>query len=141
MALDTAVSPRYLLSQNRPNPFVAEHGATAIGFDLGQRGPAKLQIFNATERLVRVLVDRPLDAGSHAMWWDGRNDGGAEAASWMGSSGAGSGDFQPLGFKLARSMAEAAYTSTSAMGFARHSFVIRFASSSSSSNRSAISNA
>ena len=80
-ALDTAVSPRYLLSQNHPNPFVAEHGATAIGFDLGQRGPAKLQIFNATGRLVRVLVDRPLDAGSHAVWWDGRNDGGAEAAS------------------------------------------------------------
>jgi hypothetical protein len=80
-ALARAESPHYLLSQNYPNPFVAERGATAIGFVLGKRGPAKLRIFDATGRLVRVLVDAPLDAGPHAAWWDGRIDGGTEVGS------------------------------------------------------------
>jgi flagellar hook assembly protein FlgD len=30
---------------------------------------------------VRVLADAPLDAGPHAAWWDGRNEGGREAPS------------------------------------------------------------
>jgi hypothetical protein len=79
--LATAASPRYLLSQNHPNPFVAEQGATAIGFVLGQQGPAKLRIFDATGRLVRLLVDEPLSAGPHLARWDGRNDGGSPVGS------------------------------------------------------------
>jgi len=46
-----------MLSQNQPNPFVAERGATAIGFMLGESAQAKLRIFDASGRLVRVLVD------------------------------------------------------------------------------------
>jgi hypothetical protein len=80
-ALAVAVSPRYLLSQNHPNPFVAGRGATAIGFTLGDQVQAKLRVFDASGRLVRVLVDEPMGAGTHAAWWDGRNDGGEEVGS------------------------------------------------------------
>ena len=75
------MSPRYLLSQNHPNPFVAGRGATAIGFTLRDQVQAKLRVFDASGRLVRVLVDEPMAAGTHATWWDGRNDGGEEVGS------------------------------------------------------------
>jgi len=64
-----------MLSQSQPNPFVAERGPTAIGFALDERAHAKLCVFDATGRLVRVLVDAPLDAGPHAVWWDGAATG------------------------------------------------------------------
>jgi len=70
-----------MLRQNQPNPFVAERGGTVIGFTLPERGPARLHVFDSAGRLVRLLVDTPLDAGPHTVLWDGRNDGGAEAGS------------------------------------------------------------
>ena len=40
-----------------------------------------LRIFDATGRLVRVLVDESLSAGPHAASWDGQNEGGIEVGS------------------------------------------------------------
>jgi len=74
-------SPRFALSQNQPNPFIAGHGGTEIGFTLGGPVHAKLRVFDATGRLVRVLVDARLDGGARTAWWDGRTDGGEEAGS------------------------------------------------------------
>jgi hypothetical protein len=74
-------SARFTLSQSQPNPFVAEQGATAIGFTLGQQVHTKLRVFDASGRLVRVLIDDPLSAGPHAALWDGRNDGGGETGA------------------------------------------------------------
>ena len=74
-------SQRFMLSQNQPNPFVTERGATAIEFVLGRRAHAKLRVFDATGRLVRVLADAPFSAGSHTAWWDGRNEGGEDTGS------------------------------------------------------------
>jgi len=59
------------LRQSRPNPSV---GRAEISFDLRQAGPAKLEIFDVTGRLVRTLVDAPLAAGPHSVTWDGRSD-------------------------------------------------------------------
>jgi hypothetical protein len=73
-------SAQYLLSQNHPNPFVAER-ATTIGFTLGEQVHAKLRVFDASGRLVRVLVDETLGAGQYATSWDGRNEGGGETGA------------------------------------------------------------
>jgi len=80
-AAGAADLPAFMLSQNQPNPFVAERGATAIAFTLGEGVHTTLRVFDATGRLVRFLVDAPLDAGPHTVLWDGRNDKGAEAGS------------------------------------------------------------
>jgi hypothetical protein len=96
-ALATAGLRRYTLSQNYPNPFVAGQGGTAIEFVLEQRGPANLCIFDATGRLVRVLVDQPLNVGPHAVSWDGRNDGGTDAASGSTTTGSMPGSSQKDG--------------------------------------------
>jgi flagellar hook assembly protein FlgD len=74
-------SQRFVLSQSQPNPFVAEAGATVIGFTLESQVHTKLRVFDASGRLVRVLVNEPLGAGPHAVRWDGRSDGGTEVGS------------------------------------------------------------
>jgi len=75
------VLARFLLSQSRPNPFVARQGAAAIDFVLGERAHARLRVFDATGRAVRELVDELLSAGPHTAWWDGRDGTGEEAGS------------------------------------------------------------
>ncbi|MFH1681689.1 MAG: S8 family serine peptidase [Candidatus Eisenbacteria bacterium] len=62
----------------RPNPFNA---ATRIRFDLPESGPVRVAIYDLAGRLVRVLVDETLPAGSYEESWDGRGDRGEEAAS------------------------------------------------------------
>lgn len=44
--------------------------------ELDAAGPAELAIFDARGRRVRVLADGPLEAGSHAWRWDGRDEAG-----------------------------------------------------------------
>jgi hypothetical protein len=80
-AVAGAGSPRIKLFQNQPNPFVAEQGATAIGFRLGDAVHVRLRVFDASGRLVCVLVDEVLEAGPHAVLWDGKNGGGSNAGS------------------------------------------------------------
>jgi hypothetical protein len=71
----TAVSaPR--LSGN-PNPFRA---ATDVTFQLPRAGHVRVTVYDAAGRRVRALLDAPRAAGSHALRWDGRDDGHAAAA-------------------------------------------------------------
>jgi hypothetical protein len=75
----------------RPNP---TRGATGLQFELPQPTVAKLAIYDASGRRVRVLVDGPRAAGPHAVTWDGADDrgrpltGGVYVArlSWPGGS-------------------------------------------------------
>ncbi len=63
------------LRQNLPNPFAAR---TAIAFDLPQRERVTLRIFDVTGRLVKTLANgSDLEAGSHRLDWDGRDERGA----------------------------------------------------------------
>jgi len=71
----------FTLAQNRPNPFVAGSGPTAIAFDLRDGARTKLRVFDLTGRVVRVLMDEAIGAGPHMVSWDGRTDAGDEAAS------------------------------------------------------------
>ncbi|UCE17297.1 MAG: T9SS type A sorting domain-containing protein [Gemmatimonadota bacterium] len=56
------------LSQNHPNPFNPE---TEITFDLTECSRVTLAVYNLLGEVVDVLVDSELDAGHHAIHWDG----------------------------------------------------------------------
>ena len=61
-----------------PNPF---NPKTALSFDLAADGQVSLRVYGVDGRLLRVLVDEPLAAGPHSLFWDGRNGAGVELAS------------------------------------------------------------
>lgn len=56
-----------------PNPF---NPLTTIRFELPRSGPVKLAVFDPAGRLVRILVDGDLPAGSREAVWDGRDASG-----------------------------------------------------------------
>ncbi len=66
------------LHQNHPNPF---NPATEIRWYLPERGLVSLGIYDAGGTLVRSLHEGPLEKGSHAAIWDGRNDRGERVSS------------------------------------------------------------
>jgi len=69
---------RLALSPSAPNP---SRGETRIGFALPHDGAVSVEIFDATGRLVRSLLDEEMSAGEHAVVWDGRDGRGESAAS------------------------------------------------------------
>jgi hypothetical protein len=76
---DSRKSAGFLLG-NAPNPF---RGSTAIHFELGETEQVRLEVFDLAGRLVRKLVDAPLEARSHTITWDGNTDSGRNAAAGM----------------------------------------------------------
>ena len=61
-----------------PNPF---NPRTTISLALPQAGQVALQVFDLRGRLVRTLHQGHLDAGPHAIDWDGTDQSGTAAAS------------------------------------------------------------
>ncbi len=66
------------LGHARPNPF---NPVTTIDFSLATAGRATIRVFDAAGRVVRTLMDSPVEAGEHAAVWDGTTDTGNRAAS------------------------------------------------------------
>jgi flagellar hook assembly protein FlgD len=66
------------LYQNRPNPF---NPRTTIRFTLARKGPTELAIYDVGGRLVRTMVDKTMNAGLHALVWDGTDDKGHSVGS------------------------------------------------------------
>ncbi|HUV37135.1 MAG TPA: FlgD immunoglobulin-like domain containing protein, partial [Patescibacteria group bacterium] len=66
------------LAQNYPNPF---NPATTIQYDLREKGPVTIRIYNVQGQIVRKLVDEIKKPGSYSIVWDGKNDSGAPMAS------------------------------------------------------------
>ncbi len=66
------------LFANHPNPF---NPSTTIRYALGATTRATLNVFDATGRRVRALVDAEQAAGEHRVAFDGRDDGGRALAS------------------------------------------------------------
>ena len=66
------------LSQSTPNPF---HASARIAFGLPRAGQVRLQLFDASGRLVRTLLDGEVPAGFQSVVWDGRTSAGQPAAS------------------------------------------------------------
>ncbi len=61
-----------------PNPFRA---AARISFDLSRAGEVGVEIYDVSGRLVRTFAPQRMAPGGWGLRWDGRDDGGAEAAS------------------------------------------------------------
>ncbi len=82
--LDVSVAPPPAgmdrLERAVPNPF---NPVTSIAFSLERAGHARLEVYGLDGRLVRVLVDEGRPAGRQRVRWDGRDGGGAAAASGL----------------------------------------------------------
>jgi len=57
----------------RPNPF---NPATRFEYTVPHRAAVHLEVYAASGRLVRTLVDGATEAGAQAVTWDGRDSGG-----------------------------------------------------------------
>jgi len=75
----------FALSQNLPNPFSRNGGATTIRFDVPElangAGRVELKIYNMLGQLVRTLVDADLPPGAYTATWNGRDANGRSAAN------------------------------------------------------------
>ena len=72
---------QFALSQNYPNPF---NPRTAVTFTVpGSAGTAftRLDLFDVSGRLVRILANEQLSSGPHAAIWDGRDSEGRSMAT------------------------------------------------------------
>jgi flagellar hook assembly protein FlgD len=65
----------FILEQNYPNPSSVE---TRITFTLPTEAPTTLDIFNALGVKVRTLAKGVIGAGIRTMYWNGKDDNGAE---------------------------------------------------------------
>ena len=63
---------------NYPNPF---NPVTNISFSLSEAGFVTLEIFNTRGQKVRTLINSELNAGSHQIVWDGKEESGKSATS------------------------------------------------------------
>ncbi|MFQ5906733.1 MAG: T9SS type A sorting domain-containing protein [bacterium] len=59
---------KFSLAQNSPNPFADR---TAIKYELPKAGDVKVLVYDATGRLVEILIDGKQRAGIHEVVWDG----------------------------------------------------------------------
>ena len=73
-----SVPTAFSLEQNYPNPF---NPSTAIEIALPEKSEIRLDIFDVSGRLVRVLISDSREAGYHKLQWDGRNDTGNVVSS------------------------------------------------------------
>ena len=67
-----------VLSQSMPNPF---RSSTQIRFELEERGPVTLKVYDVSGRMVADLAGGDLAAGSHVVRWDGKTVQGTQAPS------------------------------------------------------------
>lgn len=63
----------FALKQNYPNPF---NNSTRIEYFLPVASTVLLEIYNLHGESVRTLVNRFQEAGTHSVFWNGRNDAG-----------------------------------------------------------------
>jgi hypothetical protein len=76
-----AVPLQFTLGQNYPNPF---NPSTSIRYTVDSRqtsAPITLRVYNIRGQLVRILVERVVEPGSHQVEWDGRDKRGKELSS------------------------------------------------------------
>lgn len=77
-AYDRGLPSDFALRQNAPNPF---NPMTVIRYELPMDARVKIDVYNVAGKLVRTIVDEPVEAGYGRAVWDGRDDGGRRVAS------------------------------------------------------------
>jgi hypothetical protein len=70
--------PQFRLHPGKPNPFTGE---TLIRFELPYAQRVRLAVYEASGRLVKVLLDGMKPAGSHDVSWDGTDAAGKAVAA------------------------------------------------------------
>ena len=79
LELSVALPPKPLtLYQNYPNPF---NPSTTIAFFMPRDAHVRLAIYDVSGRLIRTLMNGPMEAGRRSIDWNGRNDRGAGVGS------------------------------------------------------------
>lgn len=68
----------YKLMQNSPNPF---NPTTSIKFQLPQNTFVTLKVYNLIGREVATLVNEERAAGTHVVYWNGKDSNGMSLAS------------------------------------------------------------
>jgi hypothetical protein len=76
--VDETVPSEFALEQNYPNPF---NPTTEIRFALPIAGPVLLEVYDLTGRVVATLVNQDLQAGTHRVVWNARNNRGESLSS------------------------------------------------------------
>lgn len=64
------IPDQFSLEQNYPNPF---NPSTNIQFNLPEQSNVTLQVYDISGRQIAVLVDEPMNAGSHTINWNASN--------------------------------------------------------------------
>ena len=89
---DGSLPTEFSLGQNYPNPF---NPSTTIMFDLPKEAPVTLEVYNVLGVRVRSLLSgQALNAGTHSMVWDGRDDNGITLPSGVYLYRINAADFQ-----------------------------------------------
>lgn len=70
----------FALLQNHPNPF---NPSTTIEYQLPKTGNVEIKIFSINGQLVKTLESTHQVTGTHAVVWDGKNNGGQTVASGL----------------------------------------------------------
>ncbi|KAA3598076.1 MAG: T9SS C-terminal target domain-containing protein [Calditrichaeota bacterium] len=73
-----AVPSHFELKQNFPNPF---NPTTNIPYELKENGNVALKVYNTKGQLVKTLVDKAQNAGSHSIKWNGTDENGSQVSS------------------------------------------------------------
>jgi hypothetical protein len=69
----TELPVRFTLQQNYPNPFNAN---TEISFSIPKSGYVQIDIYDLGGRKLKTIHSGEMEAGSHSLLWDGRNERG-----------------------------------------------------------------
>ncbi|MDB4698916.1 hypothetical protein OAF45_02105 [Candidatus Latescibacteria bacterium] len=68
----------FTLHANVPNPF---NSRTTIRYEIPEASDVQITVYNLKKQKVRILLDRRMEAGSHQVMWDGRDEVGQQVAS------------------------------------------------------------
>jgi serine protease AprX len=71
-------APDLTVWQNYPNPF---NPITTIRFEVARAMRVRVEVFDVSGRLVRLLADRAYGTGAHTVMWNGTDDAGTRLAS------------------------------------------------------------
>ena len=67
-----------ILMYNFPNPF---NPTTTIAFTIPKNSQVYLGIYDISGKLIKTLIDAPIEAGYHTVVWDGTDDNGRSVSS------------------------------------------------------------
>ncbi|RMF54847.1 T9SS C-terminal target domain-containing protein [Candidatus Woesearchaeota archaeon] len=75
---DTPLPTWFRLAQNTPNPF---NPNTSIKYSLDKPALVRIDVYDATGRLVKNLIESELSPGTYQVNWDGTNNQGQPVSS------------------------------------------------------------